>query len=95
MSNSISREQRAMIWLFGLAVFCGLLYMLSGVLLPFVAGLGVAYFFDPVADRLEESGLSRGAAAGLIVRRLRVKNTRHKTGFFDRAHKGIGSSRAC
>ncbi|MBT3238522.1 MAG: AI-2E family transporter [Rhodospirillaceae bacterium] len=67
MSNSISREQRAMIWLFGLAVFCGLLYMLSGVLLPFVAGLGVAYFFDPVADRLEESGLSRGAAAGLIV----------------------------
>lgn len=67
MNNAISADRRAMIWLLGLAVFCGLLYLLSGVLLPFVAGIGVAYFFDPVADRLEANGLSRGAAAGLVI----------------------------
>lgn len=63
----MSRDRRGLIWLLGLAVFGGLLYVLSGVLLPFVAGIGIAYFFDPVVDRLEKSGLSRGAAAGLVI----------------------------
>ncbi|MHA1599076.1 MAG: AI-2E family transporter [Alphaproteobacteria bacterium] len=67
MSTAISRERRAVIWFVGIAIFCGLLYLLSGVLLPFVAGLGVAYFFDPVADRLVKSGLSRGGATALVI----------------------------
>jgi predicted PurR-regulated permease PerM len=44
-----------------------LLYGLSGVLLPFVAGLLVAYFLDPVADRLERAGLSRALATTAIT----------------------------
>ena len=44
-----------------------LLYWLSGVLLPFVAGLLVAYFLDPVADRLERMGCSRTLATTLIT----------------------------
>ena len=51
----------------GLAVFCGLVYLLSGVLMPFVAGVAVAYFLDPVADRLERAGCSRAVAAVLII----------------------------
>jgi predicted PurR-regulated permease PerM len=35
-------------------------------MLPFLIGGGVAYFLDPVADRLERSGLSRTAATALI-----------------------------
>jgi predicted PurR-regulated permease PerM len=37
------------------------------MLLPFVAGMGVAYFLDPVADRLEKWGLSRTLATSLIT----------------------------
>jgi predicted PurR-regulated permease PerM len=44
-----------------------LLYLLSGVLLPFVAGMLVAYFLDPVADRLERVGCSRTLATSVIT----------------------------
>lgn len=55
---------------FLLAVIGGagaLLYLLSGVLLPFVAGLLVAYFLDPVAGRLERLGCSRTLATTVIT----------------------------
>ncbi len=46
-------------WLIIVLVFAATVYILSGVLLPFVAGMVLAYFLDPVADRLEALGLSR------------------------------------
>ena len=49
------------------AVFLLLLWFLGDVLVPFVIGGAVAYFLDPVADRLESWGLSRGAATGVIT----------------------------
>ena len=60
-------EIKIRFWLIGLAVFFILLYLLRGVLLPFVAGMAVAYFLDPLADRLERSGASRLAATVLIT----------------------------
>ncbi len=54
-------------WLVGLALFLTALYVLSGVLMPFVAGLAVAYFLDPLADRLESVVKSRVAATALIL----------------------------
>ena len=50
----------------GFAVFCLLLYLLRSVLVPFVAGMAVAYFLDPVADWLEEKGCSRTVAVVII-----------------------------
>jgi predicted PurR-regulated permease PerM len=50
-----------------LLVVAGALYLLSGVLLPFVAGILVAYFLDPLADRLERAGCSRALATSLIT----------------------------
>ncbi|MDX1693613.1 MAG: AI-2E family transporter [Ketobacteraceae bacterium] len=44
-----------------------LLWLLHGILLPFVVGMAIAYFLDPVAGRLEALGLSRRIAVGLIV----------------------------
>jgi predicted PurR-regulated permease PerM len=41
--------------------------VLRGALLPFVAGMAVAYLLDPVADRLERLGLPRTLASLLIV----------------------------
>lgn len=63
---SMTEGQRLRFWLIGAAVFLVLLYLLRGVMLPFVAGMAVAYFLDPVADRLERAGLSRTMATLLI-----------------------------
>ena len=43
----MSREKQTLFWLAGLAVFVVVLNALSGVLLPFVAGMAIAYFLDP------------------------------------------------
>lgn len=41
--------------------------MLQTILLPFIAGFVLAYFLDPVADRLERLGLPRIAATAIIL----------------------------
>jgi predicted PurR-regulated permease PerM len=58
---------RAVVWLAGIVVLAFLLSLLSGVLMPFVAGMAVAYFLDPLADRLEKWGCSRVVATSLIT----------------------------
>lgn len=67
MSTALSSKERLVFWLGGIVLFAFLLYVLRGVVVPFVAGLAVAYFLDPVADRLEKLGLSRGIAAALLL----------------------------
>jgi predicted PurR-regulated permease PerM len=54
-------------WGIAAAVFVFLLWLLGDVLLPFVVGGAIAYFIDPVADRLEDWGLSRAAATAVIT----------------------------
>ncbi|MEM1074470.1 MAG: AI-2E family transporter [Pseudomonadota bacterium] len=54
-------------WGIALTVLLILLWSLGDVLLPFVLGAAIAYFLDPVADRLETWGLSRIAATALIA----------------------------
>ena len=60
-------RKQVMFWLGAVAVFIAFLYLFSSILLPFFAGMILAYFLDPVADRLERWGLSRVAATGLIL----------------------------
>lgn len=54
-------------WGIAAAVFLVVLWFLGDVLLPFVVGSAIAYFLDPVADRLERLGLSRAAATATIT----------------------------
>jgi predicted PurR-regulated permease PerM len=54
-------------WGIAMAVFLLALWFLGGVILPFLVGGAVAYFLDPVADRLERAGLSRVAATVVIT----------------------------
>ncbi|ACM36129.1 MULTISPECIES: AI-2E family transporter [Rhizobium/Agrobacterium group] len=69
----IKRVSGPVFWrqvLFGigtLAVVIAFLLTFSSILLPFVAGMALAYFLDPVADRLERLGLSRMMATVLIL----------------------------
>jgi predicted PurR-regulated permease PerM len=54
-------------WGLAALVFFALLYLLGGVLLPFLVGGAIAYFLDPVADRLERWGMSRVGATATIT----------------------------
>ncbi len=54
-------------WIITAIVLALLIYLFSDVLLPFVAGMVLAYFLDPVADRLQKLGLSRLMATILIL----------------------------
>jgi predicted PurR-regulated permease PerM len=54
-------------WLFCLAGFVLFLYVFSGILMPFVAALILAYLLDPVVDRLERMGLSRLIGTILVM----------------------------
>jgi predicted PurR-regulated permease PerM len=64
--------RRVAFWLGALAGLLAFLWLFSGVLLPFVAGIALAYLLDPLADRLERLGLPRAVAAGTIVLALVV-----------------------
>jgi predicted PurR-regulated permease PerM len=63
----MSYGRQATFWLLTFLVLAGLLWLLRDVLLPFVAGLALAYLQAPLADRLERLGMSRTIAALLIV----------------------------
>lgn len=58
---------RARFWFAGFGLFMGGLYLLSEILLPFVAGMILAYLLDPFADWMERRRIPRWAAAGLIT----------------------------
>lgn len=53
-------------WLIGFALFLVALYLLRGILLPFVAGMAVAYVLDPICDWLERHGCSRNWATTIV-----------------------------
>ncbi len=53
-------------WGIAAAVFFLVIWFLGDVLLPFIVGGAIAYFLDPIADRLERLGLSRVAATAFI-----------------------------
>jgi predicted PurR-regulated permease PerM len=62
----MDRARQIRFWVAGLIASLLLLYLLRAVLLPFVAGMGVAYFLDPVCDRLERLGCSRVWATTIV-----------------------------
>lgn len=54
-------------WLGSIAVFGIFAYLTHAVMLPFLAGLAVAYLLDPVTDKLESLKFPRGAATGIVI----------------------------
>jgi len=54
-------------WGIASVVFLVVLWGMGNILLPFVLGSAIAYFLDPVADRLERLGLTRAMATALIT----------------------------
>lgn len=54
-------------WIAALVLFVAGLWLLHDILLPFVAGMAIAYLLDPLAKRLQRLGISRTVATLLIV----------------------------
>jgi predicted PurR-regulated permease PerM len=62
-----SLTRQMLFWLGTFVLVVVFLLVFSSILLPFVAGMVLAYFLDPVADWLERRGLSRLAATIVIL----------------------------
>ena len=60
-------RQQLKYWGAASAVFFVVLWVLGDVILPFVLGAAIAYFLDPVADRIEALGCSRAVATAIIT----------------------------
>lgn len=54
-------------WIGALVVTVGVLWLLRGILLPFVAGIALAYFLNPIVERLSRIGVGRTLSSLLIV----------------------------
>jgi Predicted permease len=63
----VSIRNKVLFWAGAAAAVVLFLLVFSGILLPFVGGMALAYLLDPVADRLERLGLSRLLATLVIV----------------------------
>jgi predicted PurR-regulated permease PerM len=64
---AVSAKRQLKFWGIAFAVFVLVLWLLGSTLLPFLLGAGLAYFLDPLADRLERLGLNRVAATSVIA----------------------------
>jgi predicted PurR-regulated permease PerM len=60
-------ERQFVFWVAALAVLVAVLWLLSDVLLPFVAGMALAYLLDPIARRAEGLGIGRAVSALAVV----------------------------
>jgi predicted PurR-regulated permease PerM len=63
----VSASRQLRFWLAGLFAFGLILWLLGDVLMPFVAGMAIAYVLDPLCDRLEALKLPRWLATTLVL----------------------------
>ncbi|MBZ8134552.1 AI-2E family transporter [Afifella sp. IM 167] len=63
----MTAQRQAIFWLAALLALIVFLWLFSGILLPFLIGMALAYFLDPVADWLERRGMNRLLATLAIL----------------------------
>ncbi len=64
---AVSADRQLRFWGIAFAIFVLVLWLLGSTLLPFLLGAALAYFLDPVADRLQRLGLNRVFATSVIA----------------------------
>lgn len=69
MNDHTASEVRRQVifWLAAFVFFLLFIWLFNDILLPFIAGMALAYFLDPVADILERWGLSRIMSTAIIT----------------------------
>ncbi len=63
----MTRRHHVLFWIGGLAAFGLIVWLLHGMLAPFLAGAAIAYFLDPLVDRLERWRLPRLVGALIVL----------------------------
>ncbi len=63
----IKVRQQVYFWMIAFIGFLAFVWVFADVLLPFLAGMALAYFLDPVADKLQSLGASRLVATVIIL----------------------------
>ena len=53
--GTMSLQRQVTFWLAALALFGAVLWLLSPVLMPFIAGMALAYLLDPLTRQVERS----------------------------------------
>ncbi len=67
-TNSLANRRWTLMFWLALLVFLLLaIHLLSGILLPFVAAFGIAYFLAPLVDRVQQARLSRTLATLVVL----------------------------
>jgi predicted PurR-regulated permease PerM len=59
----MSLTRQMAFWVLTFVVAVAALWVLRGILLPFVVGMALAYSLNPLANRLERVGINRLAAS--------------------------------
>jgi predicted PurR-regulated permease PerM len=65
--GTVSFGRQYAFWVGALLVFALSIWLLHEILLPFVAGMALAYLFNPLASRMEKLGIGRLVASLLII----------------------------
>lgn len=65
MEGSVRRQ--VLFWMFALVLLIAFLFVFSSILLPFVAGMVLAYFLNPIVEIMEKLGISRTWGTVLIT----------------------------
>lgn len=60
-------DRHILFWIVVVVLLVLFLWLFNNVLGPFLAGMAIAYFLDPVTDKIEARGVPRGLAAFVIV----------------------------
>ena len=63
----MSSRHQILIWSVGTILFFVGLYWLRTILLPFIAGMALAYFLDPAADKMETWKIPRPVATFILL----------------------------
>src|SRR5262245_5376691 len=64
---SMTLRWQMMFWTAAFAVLVIVLWLLREILLPFVAGMALAYLLDPAVKRLERARINRTVATVLVI----------------------------
>ncbi|MEO0676372.1 MAG: AI-2E family transporter [Pseudomonadota bacterium] len=64
---ALPNRTQTLYWSILALIFALVMWYLGSVMMPFIIGMAIAYFLDPVADRLESMGASRVLATVIIT----------------------------
>ena len=67
MPSTQTSNRNWLFWLSLFLLFCGAVYVLRSVIMPFIAGIIVGYLFDPWVAKFKKMGINRTAGTFLVL----------------------------